>query len=338
MKKYSRLFYLFPIILIFCLQISKADYLTDEKREFFLLTENYLFNDKFSQADSLVTLFTDNSPDDPGGYMMKASMMLSNSSDKEENIYGESFLKILDSIYIFTEQKLKNCDDTTAAWMYLFRGHARIYHSLYEARFGSGFSALKLAYKAKGNYENGLKRYKLYDLYMGLGGFHYWKSVKAGLLRTIGLFSNDKKKGIEELYLARDSSVISCYSSLNALIWIWMNEKKYDSSITACEELLGYFPDGKLFRWALAKSYLDIGNYPKAIEQYKYLREKLSQEPGNYYNLIECDYNLYLLYKKSKNELEIDKIVELFFKYDDKIPESIRDRQKDKIKKFEKLQ
>ena len=81
MNKHSGFFYLFIIILIFCQPKSYADYLTDNKKEFFLQTENYLFNDKFSQADSIITLFTEKSPDDPGGYMMKASMMLSHSSD-----------------------------------------------------------------------------------------------------------------------------------------------------------------------------------------------------------------------------------------------------------------
>ena len=90
----------------------------------------------------------------------------------------------------------------------LYLGHQAAYRSLYEARFGSRFSALTYGLKAKGFYRDGLAADSaLYDLYLGLGSYHYWKSAKAGILRTAGIFNDDKEKGISEIRKAIDSSL-----------------------------------------------------------------------------------------------------------------------------------
>ena len=46
------------------------------------------------------------------------------------------------------------------------------------------------------------------------------------------IFSNDKQKGIQELYLTVDSSRISAATARNALIYIWLDQDEYDSVIT----------------------------------------------------------------------------------------------------------
>ncbi len=309
-----------------------AEYMNDQKIESFLQVQEFLFNDNFTSADSFIQSYISNNLNDPSGYILKASYMIGMMTDREENLFDEHYLAVLDSVHLLADNIIATGSVKTQAWMYLFKGHALLYRSLWESRFGSKFSSIKQAYNAKNQYETGLNlKGDLYDLYMGLGGFHYWKSAKAGILRKLGFFKNDKKRGIAELRLATDSSLISKEASLNGLIWVWLDSKKFDSVIIACNKLLKIFPDGKLFRWPLAEAYQGNNNWSLALKNYKIIREKLIKDPGNYFNLIECDHNIYECYQKMNLDNKSQQIALNVESYYVDIPKKIKNIQGTKL-------
>lgn len=307
-------------------------YLTSDKRQVLESAQGHLLNGEFESAhralDSLILTY----PDDPAGYLYKAAVYLGEMTDAEEDLHAVEFNALIDTVISLTGGRDSGGSARHAAWMKLWEGHARAYRSLRESRFGSFTSALKQAFEARSCYEEGLKSdSSLYDLYGGLGMFHYWKSAKAGFLRWIGLFKNEKEKGVAELRLAQDSSLISSQAARNALIWIWLDMKEYDSVVVACGELLEQFPHGKLFLWPLAKAYFESERYDLAAETYHLIRDKLVQSPGNYYNIIECDHSLNRCYDKLGLEAEAVRAARLVNEYYDTLSEQTKRRQRSKL-------
>ncbi|UCE24734.1 MAG: hypothetical protein JSU74_01405 [Candidatus Zixiibacteriota bacterium] len=313
--------------------MTPADsYLTSDKRQVLLTAQEHLLNDRFESAHASLDSLIDGDSSDPIGYLYKAAVYLGQMTDAEQELHTEEFKRLINDVFALAADRIDSTRAREAAWMKLCEGHAHAYRSLWESRFGSFTSALKHAFRGKSSYEDGLRLDStLYDLYGGLGMYHYWKSAKAGILRWIGVFKNDKEKGIEELYLAADSSSLSHDIARNALIWIWLDMGRYDSVITACREQLALFPDGKLFLWPLARAYFEKKQYHLAAETYTSLRTRLAKSPGNYFNLVECDYSLNRCYDKlDMDELAI-RAAKRVEDYYDSIPDRTKRKQRSKL-------
>lgn len=307
-------------------------YLDSAKTEYLVRIQQLLYNGKFHEAESLTTIVIEKYPDDPAGYLCKAVTLISEMFDREEDLYSEQFNWLIDTVLSKASSIIDTASSTTCAWMSLFSGHAKAYQALWESHFGSFIKAIKLGRRAKSEYQRGLAcDSSLYDLHFGLGLYHYWKSAKAGVLRSMGLFKDDRDRGIAELYLAADSSVISQESARSALIWICLDKKEYDSVIINCHKMLKKHPDGKALLWPLAKAYYEKNDYQNALRTFQLLHERVAADPGNHFNLIECDYHLYRCYEKLAIDAEAELVALRAAQYYRRVPQDIRRRQRAKI-------
>jgi len=268
----------------------------------------------------------------PAGYLFRAGVLQAEMIDREENLYSKELKALLDSVEMYTKERMKFCIREDSAVYYLYLGHAYAYRSLRESRFGSKLSALSDGFKAKGRYMDGLKADStLYDLYLGLGSYHYWKTVKAGILRTFGIFKNDRQKGIDEIQLAADSSLFSKDAARSALIWIMINDKEYDSAIEMSKALIQKFPDALSFYWPLAQSYYKKENYREASNIYRMILDRQKQSPGNYYNLIEAVHGLYFALDKSGENGKAYNVLKYLNSVYADIPKKTRHEQRSKL-------
>ena len=259
-------------------------------------------------------------------------------SDAEDNGRREEFNALLDSVEVLVSRYRDSCRGRSLAWLHLFRGHVRAYRSLYEAKFGSFLKALSSGLKSRGAYHDALKADStLYDAYFGLGSYHYWKSAKAGVLKLFGIFKNEKERGIAELHLAIDSSVLSREAARSGLLWIYLDAEQYDSVIVLARSLAAEYPGGKSFLWPLAQAYMKSGRYDSAVTVYRRLRAQLERNPGNYYNLIEVDYALARAWEKLGNREETDAAAARLQEYERYIPPATRRRQERKLAVLKRL-
>ena len=328
---------------IFCslltaISARAESYMDSARLDFFTGAQEFLFNDRFASADSAYAAHIVKEPADPAGYLFRAAGLMAEMSDREENLHPDRFYELLDITDSLTGHILDTCGARTAAWMYLLRGHTLAYRSLWESRFGSFLSAVKCGFAANGQYEKGLEcDSTLIDLYAGIGSYHYWKSAKTGLLRLVGVFRNEKEKGIAELRRAAAQSQLHRDLARSALIWIWLDKRAYDSARTLAAEFVRRYPDGKTFLWPMAQALFRQGNYAQAGEAYQTLRSKLEGSPGNYYNLIEVDYYI----TQSFNWMGEDENARIsagrLMEYYDKIPKETLKRQRSRINFLEKI-
>lgn len=312
--------------------IRAESYMDSARIDFFTEAQTYLFNDEFAAADSAYSTYIDHHPGDPAGYLFRAAGLMADMADQEEDTSSKEFHRLLFITESLTHSILDTCDDKTAAWMYLLRGHARAYRSLWESRFGSFLSALRNGFAADDEYEAGLKRDStLIDLYAGIGSYHYWKSAKAGLLRMVGVFKNEKERGIAELHRAAEHSLLHRELARSALIWIWLDQQEYDSARVAAAEFARKYPEGKTFLWPLAQALFGEGRYSDAGETYRAIRDKIVPEPGNYFNLIEVDYFITQSFNWLGLNEEARQAAGRLMEYYQKIPKETLKRQRHHI-------
>jgi len=290
-------------------------------------------NDQFMAADSLCRVYIRAHPTDPGGYLMLAGTLLAEMIDQEENLYPIPFSALLDTVDLLCTRVLDTASANTRAWMYLLKGHARSYRSLWESRFGSLSTAVKLSFDGRSEYDRALECDRtLYDIYAGLGSFHYWKSAKVGgLLRWLGIFNDERREGIAELYLAAESSLVSRESARISLIWVWLDAEKYDSAIAIAMTLIPLYPEGKSFLWPLAQAYYFKRDFANSAIYYAMLREKILPRPGNYFNLVEIDYYLTRCRIRIDDTVGAREAAERFTSYERDIPAKTLERQRKKI-------
>ena len=316
-----------------CARPVRADGCLDSSRTDNIRHLQYaLCNDDFTIADSLTRKMIEQHPEDPSGYLFRAVLLITEMFDCEENMHQQQFHRLIDSALAKAVSVRDASSGRECAWMSLLIGHCHAYRSLWQSHFGSLLAAIRTGRRAKAEYERGLAcDSSLYDLYFGLGLYHYWKSAKAGLLRFLHIIHNDKDKGIRQLRLAADSSLVSKEPARNALIWIWLDSKQYDSVIYHCRLMRQRYPHGKAFLWPLARAHYRKKEYRLALQTFQQLRELIASEPGNYYNLVECDYFRYRCCRGLSAGAETDRVLADWRQYSDKIPKDTRRRQRAKV-------
>ncbi len=324
--------YFLGFLLIYCpadLAVARPD---SAQVESLVELQRMLFRDTFDQADSIAEALIRDYPDDPCGYLFASISLVSRSFDVEEEYRSDLFHSYLDSAECIVEREFQrsSCD---SAWLYLCAGHIKAYRALWEGRFGSIITAVKQSRSARGDYIAGVEvDSTLYDLYFGLGLYHYWKSAKAGFLRKIGLIKDDKELGIAQLYLAYDLSIVSSESARSALIWIWLDQRQYDSVIVLAQQMYRQFPEGKAFLWAQGKAYMAMEQYDSAGAMFEMLNRYFAEHSGNFYNRVETDYFCAVCYEEMG---DIDRLREVHIRvksYVDSIPEETKRRQKKKLR------
>jgi len=340
MKKLPAFFWAIAVIWFFAVEETPGAerYMDSTRIDFFTRAQEYLFNDRFAAADSAYAAHIEREPEDPAGYLFRAAGLMADMSDREENAHSDQFHELLDQTDRLTLRILETCDDETASWMYLLRGHMQAYRSLWESRFGSFLTAVKKGFAANHEYKAGLELDStLTDLYAGIGSYHYWKSAKAGLLRLVGVFKNEKDKGIAELRAAAARSLLHRELARSALIWIWLDKQEYDSASMLASQFVRKYPEGKTFLWPLAQALFRRGQYAEAGETYRTLRSKLVRSPGNYYNLIEVDYFITQTHNWQGEDAQARKAARRLQEYYVEIPRETLKRQKDRINFMEKI-
>ena len=314
---------------------ESSHYLDSAKIEIINEIQGHLFNEQYREVDSVAKRLINLCPEDPAGYCFRATGLLNEMFDREENLYGDRFKALNDSVEMLAERMKRGAAGERAAWMCLWIGHAKAHRALWESKFGSSPRAARLGLQAGGEYREGLSfDSTVVDIYAGLGAFHYWKSEKAGLLRIIRIFNDDREKGIAQLYRAVREATLSRSAARHALAWIYVNEEKPDSVLAICDELRTLYPQGKVFLWPVAEAMMKSGRYEQALSVFSQLQSRFYSEPGNYFNLIQCDYEIFLCQSALGHEDEAKITALRVSTYDRHIPEKTRARQGGKLREM----
>jgi tetratricopeptide (TPR) repeat protein len=224
-------------------------------------------------------------PNLPLGKIYLAANRIAEAYDYAEDFDGKFILKRLEEAKEQSE-KLIDSDNENIWYQYflaLTEGYTAYFHAINE----SWFSALSTGVDAISEFDKILASdKKFYEAYIAIGTFEYWKSRKMEFIDWLPFNIDSRKIGIERLKVAIDSSSYNSYLAINSLIWIYIDQNRFDDAIKISEKALKEFPDSRTFKWGLARAYEEI-DPSKAIALYiEILNSYPVLENGNYKNVI----------------------------------------------------
>ena len=246
---------------------------------------NSIVKQDYENAKAHFNSLNNEFPELPLGKIYLAANKIAEAYDYGEDYDEEFILTNLDEAKDQSE-KLMDSDENNIWYEYFYalaEGYTAYFHALNE----SWFSALNTGYNAISEFEKILASDKnFYEAYIAIGTFEYWKSRKTEFMNWFPFNNDTRKIGIERLIVAIDSSSYNSYLAINSLIWIYIDQKKYDAAINISKRALTKFPESRTFKWGMARAYEEI-DPSKAISLYL---EILNSYPilknGNYKNEI----------------------------------------------------
>ena len=255
--------------------------------------------------------------------------------DREDYSHKDRFEADADATIQLAERNLAAARDS--AWAYLTIGNAHAYVASLEAKAGSWWTAMRRGLKAKGAYLDALKIDRnLYDAYLGLGTYHYWKSAKTEFINWLPFVGDRKDDGVSELQLAVDSSLFSNDLARNSLIWIQLERKEPQLALENARELSAKFPQSRLIKWGMAFSCYAAGRMHEAVNYFGEIVTSLeSDSTQNYFNLIECRYHRGKIFLSVNDSTAARQEFQILLGYP--ASSEIRDRQKGKISECKRL-
>ncbi len=293
------------------------------------LRENYYL------ADSLAVEMQQRYPDHPIGYVMHAVMLQGEMLDYEHNDNEDEFYRLLDS----SENKCKAMTEKNPRdpWPHYCLGLGHGSRAVYDARKGSWWSALRHGMKSRNAFTRCIERDStFYDAYVGLGSFHYWRTVKTRLINWLPLVQDDREEGIRELEIAAERGRFSADFARNALVWVLIDMKEFNAAESLAVEMHEKYSGGRKFLWGIAAARLAREDYDRAESAYLQLLESARiLHDDNGYNEIECLLNLASIYHETMRYERCIKICERA----ESIPltDDMKKRLKEKLKEIGKL-
>jgi tetratricopeptide (TPR) repeat protein len=290
---------------------------------------SFIFQDSFALSYELIPELNDTLPGKPLEKLLYASILFSEMSDAEDYSREKELLKnIDDSIDSFKKLSERHPRDP---WGQFLLGSAYGYKSVYFGQTGGWFKSLLAGLKAKSRFSDAIKLDpRLFDAYTGLGSYHYWSSAK--LKKYIPFLSDNRKKGLEELRLAADSSEFSRGPAIVGLAWALINENKLGDALKISKEFYSTTHGGRASLWLLGGIYWRRGDYNRTIQYYDELLESLKRAGNqNCYNLIFCNYRKGTGLYSQKKYPEARKEFESILSYD--LSPEIKKRHEETIKK-----
>ena len=352
MIKHKKFVYLFLLISLFFfpnLASSQKylDYQNEEIKKLFLVGIEACFQENYPLAEERFKQVVSKAPQDPAGYFFLAMLYQAQMMDYESYSREKEFYENIKMTKKYAKGRIKN--NKKDPWAYLFLGNAYGAKALHEARKGNWWSGLNNGLRAKSALKEAVKHDpELYDAYVALGSYHYWASVMTKALWWLPFIGDRREEGITEMKLGQEGSIFSQDAAANGLIWIYINEKRFDQAISLAENMQNKYPQGKSFLWGLATAYYEKSDWTNALFSYQEILERIENQidvstssgtnlenPNNYYNRIECKFHiancLFNLGKFDECILTCEEIQNYT------LDVKTKERQKDKLKRIKRL-
>ncbi|KPL01899.1 MAG: hypothetical protein AMJ73_09550 [candidate division Zixibacteria bacterium SM1_73] len=275
----------------------------------------YVHGDETFKAAEEFKKLIDLFPNEPIGYFYVSATLQTMMDDFRNYSYQDEFNKYMDLAIKKGEEREKRGNLT--AYDCLYMGGAVGYRGIHKALTGDWFGAFVDGLKGKGYLEKALELDpEFYDVYYGLGTYHFWKSLKSKIFWWLPFVKDNRQMGIDMIKLAIEKGKYAAEDAKYALVRIYVENKDYDSAFAMIEELSKSQPNKPFLLWFLGRAQFETGMYDEAANTYQTLLGALTASP--YYHPegeVECRYYLALAYFENKSlqdcQKQIDDILAL---------------------------
>ena len=191
---------------------------------------NLVLHDRCKEALLLFEKLQQKYPDHPAPHFFLAATYQSWMSLFRLNRFQEEFEK---NIQLTIEKGHELLKKKNNPWIFFYVGAAYGYQAFNEFRKHKWIEAYYAAKKGAENFEAALKRDpRLFDVYLGLGSYHYWRTAKSTFLRLITFWIPDQRElGLRQIEFAFHHGAYSPEQAGYNLIAAYFDYGEYEKAM-----------------------------------------------------------------------------------------------------------
>lgn len=263
-----------------------------------------LYQEDHRGAFHTFQMLADQFPEHPAGPFCLAFTYDAYMDEYRTLVYQEQFEAAVNESIRRSELLEKNGE--VDANTYLYWGGAYGIRGVREAMIGSWWQAFKDGLRGKKQLNKVFDvDSTFYDGYYGTGNYHYWKSVKSKVFWWLPFIGDNREKGIREIYIAMRKGKFAYWPSKNALMRIFVEEKRWYDLFPITEEVLMHNPSDLHARWFKGYGLVGLERWGEALPLYTDILQRLqSVDNAGLAGLVECWYYIGLSYYKLENRPE----------------------------------
>jgi len=254
-------------------------------------TINATFRDQFELAIHITDSLLEKHPDHPAPYFFKAAVLQGLMSTYRVNKYQkevESFVQ--KSIDTGNLQLTKSNDP----WLHFYLGGAYGYRGFNRFRKLNFIGAYRDAQRGIDHFERALQTDStLYDVYLGLGSYYYYRTAKSKFLRIIAFWIPDKRDlGLAQLKFSIEHGRYAIYDAIYVLMAAYYDHGDYDLALELTQQAIQQKEAPNLTDLYFKGKLLAIKQqWPEVKSIFEQIYEKIKDHPYQSIGYqVECKY------------------------------------------------
>ena len=221
------------------------------------------YRQQYDSAQSFIESVLARDSTDPAGPFWQASFIQTLLYDSGERGLVDSFYSVTKQAEELCRQRLSRDERNARAHFYL--GMTRLNLANCQSWEQKKSAALRTMLGVQGEMRAALKLDpELTDACFGLGMVEYFRAQGNKFVLGLGLFGS-KGKAYDWLRKAEQGSGLLSTSATSSLAWIMGQDRKFDSAIARCEQLLARYPGNRTVMRMMRDIYYSKGDYVKAL-------------------------------------------------------------------------
>lgn len=251
-----------------------------------------VYQDRFPEAillfDSLQEVF----PHHPAPYFYRAATYQSwMSSYRFNKFQAQLEADVQKAINIGNELLKQRQEDP---WLNFYIGAAYGYRAFFKVRSWNFIGAYVDGKKGIGNFNKALEKDStLYDVYLGLGAYHYWRTARSSFIRVIAFWMPDKRDfGLEQIEFTIRHGRYAPEEATLALVTSLYDYKKYQLAVEVLERFMaGYQTQLISSLYLHGRLLVEFQRWPEVRETFAEILSRLENYlyPSIGYQ-VECKY------------------------------------------------
>ena len=192
---------------------------------------NMVFDEQYEKSLSIFRELEEMYPNHPGPNFFKAATYQSWMSNFRINNFQQELEKNVQLAIDKGNGLLRKGRDDP--WLYFYVGAAYGYRAFNRFRKHDFIGAYLDGKKGVNNFDKALTiEPTLYDVYLGLGVYHYWRTAKSKFLRVIAFWMSDKRElGLRQIEFSVDHALYSRNEAIYALIVAFFDSSRYEKAL-----------------------------------------------------------------------------------------------------------
>ncbi len=242
------------------------------------------FDAALQLTDSLIRV----EPERPEGWFFRAAVLSIRMTDEESFRHEEAFHAALDSAAALIEPIARGKKEP--AGMAFLRASIGSYRAYHLSRRQDWWPAMRHGLKAMKKLEALSEEHPDFeDVYLGLGNYYYWKSVKLLPLHWLPFLDDDREEGLRLVRRARENGQYNPWVAASNLSWMYLDNDQPDRAEKLCDEALAVFPGSRIFLFPLGDALIDQQRWLEAADVYELILSQLDDcEVDNGINRLIC--------------------------------------------------